>query len=271
MESVKEMLRIGKQNFEHKHYDEAEHYLRRVIEEYPHYADVFNMLGVIAHAQGKFASAVDNFKNALELNPHYTEALLNLAVLYNDLGQYEKARALYARLKGSKHERENRIEPVLRGKLSNLHSDIGDIYRSIGLFNHAVDEYRKALSLNPTYMDIRTKLGQALRENGRAQESVIELRGVLRKKPSFGPAHIQLGITLYTQGKVKEARQVWKKALSREPENESAKMYLRLCDATQAAGTKGKAEARAKATKKTLSKRVPATRRRPKKARQRST
>jgi tetratricopeptide (TPR) repeat protein len=234
MESIKEMLAIGKENFEHKRYDDAEHYLRRVIEENPYYADVFNMLGVISHAQGKFASAIEHFENALKRNPRYTEAILNLAVLYNDLGKYEKAKALYAQLKGSKGEKAAKIEPVLRGKLSNLHADIGDIYRSIGLFDLAVDEYKKALSLNPAYMDIRTKLGQALRENGRPNDSLVQLREVLKKKSSFHPALIQLGITFYTLGKVKEARQAWKKVLEKEPGNDCAKMYLRLCDATQA-------------------------------------
>lgn len=235
MESIQEALALGKQHFEHKRYDEAEHYLRRVIEENPSYADVFNMLGVIAHSHGRFANAVEFFENALERNPRYTEAILNLAVLHNDLGHYEKAKALYAGLRGRKGEKAGGIEPVLRGKLSNLHANIGDIYRSIGLFGLAVDEYRKALSLNPSYMDIRTKLGQALRENGRPKDSLSQLKEVLKKKSTFNPALIQLGITFYTLGKVREARQAWKKVLGREPKNECAKMYLRLCDATQAA------------------------------------
>lgn len=235
MESMKEMLKIGKQHFDQRRYSEAEHYLRRVIEENPRYADVFNMLGVISHVEGKFATAIDCFEKALKINPRYTEATLNLAVLYNDLGQYEKAKKLYSRLKTRKGEKSFTIEPVLRGKLSNLHADIGDIYRSIGLFALAIEEYRKALMLNPAYLDIRTKLGQALRENGRVNDSLEQLKEVLKKKAAYSPALIQLGVTYYTMDRIGDAKKAWKKALEREPGNEYAKMYLRLCQATQGA------------------------------------
>jgi tetratricopeptide (TPR) repeat protein len=231
MESIKEILQIGKHHFDNKRYAQAEQYLRRVVDEHPRYADVFNMLGVISHIDGKFASAVESFEKALEINPHYTEAMLNLAVLYNDLGQYDKAKDLYARLKDHKPAGTCRIEPVLRGKLSNLHADIGDIYRSIGLFDHAIGEYKKALALNPHYLDIRTKLGQALRENGRTHDSLAEFKQVLKEKTTYAPALIQLGVTYYTLDKANDAKNAWRKALECEPENEYAKMYLRLCEA----------------------------------------
>lgn len=253
METIKEILQIGKHHFDNKRYDQAEEYLRRVIDDQPRYADVFNMLGVIAHVEGKFATAVDCFDKALKINPCYTEAMLNLAVLYNDLGQYDKAKELYTLLKGRKAKGSFQIEPVLRGKLSNLHADIGDIYRSIGLFAMAIDEYKKALALNPTYIDIRTKLGQALRENGRTKESLNELKEVLKKKATYGPALIQLGVTYYTMDKVSDAKKAWKKVLEREPDNEYARMYLRLCQAiagsTKSSGSK-------KASKKKVSKKL---------------
>lgn len=231
METLKELLAIGKQYFDNKQYAEAESYLKRVIEKSGRYADVFNMLGVIAHIEGRFASAIEHFRKALEINPHYTEATLNLAVLYNDLGQYTEAKKLYTQLKGKKGGSHSKIEPVLRGKLSNLHADIGDIYRSIGLYEYSIEEYRKALHLNPTYLDIRTKLGVALRENGSLAESLKELKSVLQSNANYPSALIQQGITYYSMGKMGDAKKCWHSALDASPDNEYARMYLRLCDA----------------------------------------
>ncbi|MFH0799599.1 MAG: tetratricopeptide repeat protein [Pseudomonadota bacterium] len=233
METLKELLSVGKQYFDNKQYAQAEEYLRRVLDKSGHFADVLNMLGVISHVEGRFASSIDYFRKALEINPRYTEAILNLAVLYNDLGQYAEAKKLYSSLKGRKAAGNTQIEPVLRGKLSNLHADIGDIYRSIGLYSHAIGEYHKALELNPTYFDIRTKLGQAQRENNQPAESLKELKAVLRADGNYCPALIQMGITYYTMGKIPDAKKSWKAALAKEPDNEYAQMYLRLCDATQ--------------------------------------
>ena len=233
MENIKELISTGKQYFESRQYRKAEEYLRRAIELNPGFADVLNMLGVIAHSEGKFASSIDCFQKALEQNPNYTEAMLNLTVLYNDLGQYAEARRLYERLKGRAVKGGSKIEPVLRGKLSNLHADIGDIYRSIGLFDMATDEYRKALSLNPNYFDIRTKLGQALRESGRLKDAVSELKSVLKANGKYSPALLQLGVTHYAMGNTVDARKSWQKALDSSPKNPYAEMYLRLCKATE--------------------------------------
>lgn len=231
METLKELLAIGKQYFDNKQYAQAESYLKRVMEKSGRYADVLNMLGVIAHVEGRFASAIEFFREALNINPRYTEAMLNLAVLYNDLGQYAEAKKIYGKLKGSKGSSRAPIEPVLRGKLSNLHADIGDIYRSIGLYSYSIEEYRKALHLNHSYFDIRTKLGQALREHGQLPESLKELKSVLREDARYCPALVQCGITYYSMGKISEAKKSWNEALLKEPDNEYARMYLRLCDA----------------------------------------
>ena len=231
MDTIKQMINLGKQCFDHKQYKKAEHYFKKVISLNKNYADVFNMLGVIDHIEGKFSSAVDHFKRALKINPRYTEALLNLTVLLNDLGQYTEAKKLYSQLKKGPSVGQKQIEPVLRGKLSNLHSDIGEIYRSIGLYPYAIDEYKKALDLNPNYFDIRTKLGQAYRENGQLSKSLKELREVLKAKVNYFPARVQLGVTLYSLGKHTDAKKEWKKVISKDPDNDYAKMYLRLCEA----------------------------------------
>jgi len=230
MENTQELVELGKQCFENKDYTRAERYLRQVLKENQRYADVHNMLGVICHIEGKFESAIDCFKEALKLNPHYTEALLNLAVLYNDLGRYQEAKKLYGNLQKKGGNSSHEIEPVLKGKLSNMHADIGDTYQTVGLYKHAVEEYKKALELNPTYVDIRTKLGIALREEGNWAASIKELKEALKKDSRYIMARIQLGVTYYSAKKLSDAKKEWEAVLKQDPENESAKMYLRLCE-----------------------------------------
>ena len=113
------------------------------------FADVWNMLGVIYHAQGKFQKAIDCFSNALSINPNYTEAQLHLAVTYNDLGQYDKAQKIYRQAKeykGVEADAQDRLpDSFVRGKLANMHAELGDTYWGIGLFEEALEEYSKAL------------------------------------------------------------------------------------------------------------------------------
>lgn len=244
MESTKELVAQGKEYFAQHDFPRAESCLRKALAKHAGYADVYHMLGVIHHADGRFASAVDYFQKALQLNPNYTEATLNLVVLYNDLGQYTEAKKLYGQLrkgapkpatKPAKKETAAAIEPVLRGKLANMHAEVGDIYRGLGLYEQAADEYRKALELNAAYADIRTKLGMALREAGELNNSLTELKQACKDKPSYHLARVQLGVTLFAAGKTTDAKKEWTSVTAKEPKNELAQMYLKLC------GTDGKA------------------------------
>ena len=234
MEPIQELISRGKQHFENREYDPAEQYFRQVLKMGQGFADIFHMMGVISHSKGQFDTAIDFFKKALNINPNYTEAILNLAVLYNDLGEYKEAKKLYSHLqKNGKGQKNKGIEPVLKGKLSNLHATTGDIYRSIGLYSFAAQEYQKALDLNPGYVDIRIKLGVSLREDGNLEESMKEFKTALKTDPKNITAHIQLGITNYSRGKTVDAKKEWETALKTDSKNESAKMYLRLCDTTK--------------------------------------
>ncbi len=228
--SIQQMVESGKEHFEHKEYAKAEHCFKTVLAKQPNYADVVNLLGVIYHIEGKFDSAMELFERSLKINPRYTEAILNLAVLYNDLGRYKDAKKLYTQLRNNQSVKHKHIEPVLKGKLSNLHADIGDIYRNLGLFNYAIEEYKKALGLNPQYVDIKTKLGIAYRENKQLKESLLELTEASKMDSRYITSKIQLGVTYYSLGKMNDAKKSWNAVLHKEPENEFAKMYLKLCE-----------------------------------------
>jgi tetratricopeptide (TPR) repeat protein len=91
------LIARGREHYTAGEYDRAEPLLAEAIAARPAFPDVFNMLGVIYHAQGRFSEAEDAFEQALRINPRYTEAALNLSVTYNDRGKYDRAREVYTR------------------------------------------------------------------------------------------------------------------------------------------------------------------------------
>lgn len=231
MDEIRALFSEGKKAFQQHQYEHAQKIFTKLIQKKPYFADVYNMLGVIAHNSGQFTDATGYFEKALKINPKYTEALLNLAVLYNDLGEYKKARSLYAKVQAKSREHKgSKMDPFIRAKLANRHAEVGDIYEGIGFYKEAIEEYRKALNLGPTFLDIRCKLAVCLREMRKHKESIEEFKKVLKANPKYLYASVQLGVTLYAAGKSKEAVAQWKKTLKSDPQNEGAKMYLRLAD-----------------------------------------
>ena len=165
-ERIRRMLAVGKEHYESGDFTRAEEVLTQIVEENRGFADIHNMLGVIYHAQNKFSQAEECFEEALSINANYTEAALNLSVTYNDLGKYAEAREIYANAMSRSKSEPRSLDPFAKGKIANMHANLGSAYHGIGLFDEAVREYRNALDLCPTFVDIRTKLGIVLRVNG---------------------------------------------------------------------------------------------------------
>jgi tetratricopeptide (TPR) repeat protein len=191
------------------------------------YADIHHMLGVIYHTWGQFSKARAAFEEALRINPHYTEAALNLSITYNDLGRYAEAREVYARVLPSPDER---IDSFTRGKIANLHAQVGDAYRSSGLAKEAAIEYRRALGLCPGFIDIRMRLAHALADQGALNDAIEQIRLVLLDNAAYLPAYLHLGLLLHRSGDEEGARKALKEVLKRDPEHERAAMYLRMLE-----------------------------------------
>ncbi len=227
-ETLKHLLALGRSHYQRKEYARAERYLTQVVERTQSFADVYNMLGVIYHDQGHFAKARRAFEAALRLNPGYTEAALNLAVIYNDMGKYQEAKEVYTAALSRSTATPGEMDPFVQGKIANMYADIGDVFASSGLWEDAIREYRHALDLCPTFVDIRMKLASALRDAGQKEAAVTELQRVVEQKPEFLAGRIALGVALYSAGRVEDAIAAWEAVLDASPGNRTAEMYLSL-------------------------------------------
>ena len=232
-ERVKQLLVLGREHYAKREFEKAEQMLRMVLEEEDRYADVHDMLGVIAHSRGNFLVAERHFERALELNPAYTEAALNLAVTYNDRGKYEKAREVYSKIKVGPVGTAQGLDPFARGKLANMHADVAQAYADAGLPREAIREYEKATSLCPQFADLQVKLGTLFREINDLPAARVHYEAALQAKPGYVPARLQLGVTLLALGDANGAEEQWREVIKLEPENSQAKMYLRMLERTR--------------------------------------
>ena len=225
---TEEIYREANRLFEEGKYYEAEPLLREVIEHNPKYADVLNKLGFIAHLKGEYNEAVDYFEKALQLNPRYTEASLNLAITYNQIGEFKKAQDVFAMAAQFANPEPGSLDPYVAGKLANEHFRIGNIYLDYGRNNEAIEEFRKALKLAPTFPDVLTKLGIALRNIGEFEEAIMHFNKAKELNTSYGPAWVQLGVTYFMKGLSGLAVEEWEEALRINPDLRDAKYYLEI-------------------------------------------
>ncbi len=188
---------------------------------------MYHMLGQIHHDRGDFGRAQEYFEAAVRINPHYTDALLALAVIYNELGKYDESTRLqsFARTHMEKHE--DAVDPFIKGKIANMHADLASVYMEANLPDEAIHEYRRALKLSPHFADLETRLAHIYRETGRHKEACEHYEAALKTNTKYIPARIHLGLLFLRMGRRGEAKEQWMKALEVDPENRSARMYLR--------------------------------------------
>lgn len=226
---MKQILALGREYYEKQQYERAEHYLRQVAEQH-RFADVRNMLGVIAHDRGAFDEAQMHFEEALQVNPNYTEAALNLAITYNDLGRYEDGKRIYqaALLRGTRAP--GGLDPFVKGRIANLHAGVATAYLDAGLTGEAVAELRKAIALCPDFADLRLRLANIYQSTGDVDAAQYELEEAIRAKPAYHPARLALGVLKLQRGHREQAIEQWQAVLRDDPDNKSARMYLRGID-----------------------------------------
>ena len=226
---TKQILSLGREHYDKREFDKAEHYLRQVLDRGDKgFADVYNMLGVIHHDRGRFDEAQASFEEALQINPNYTEAALNLAVTYNDLGRYDEAKRIYGAALSRGDATPGQLDPFVKGKIANLHAEVAQAYVDAGMPGDAMHELRKAILLCPTFADLRLKLSNLYRQTGDLDAAKFELDEAIAARPRYLPAHVALGVTLLSQGNAKAAIVAWEKALEIDPDHKAAQMYLRM-------------------------------------------
>jgi Flp pilus assembly protein TadD len=113
---IEQLIALGREHYNAG--ERAEPFLAEAAAARPSFPDIFNMLGVIYHAQGRFQDAEEAFETALRLNPRYTEAALNLSVTYNDRGKYDRAREVYSRAVSTSAAEPRALDQFARGKLA---------------------------------------------------------------------------------------------------------------------------------------------------------
>ena len=238
-ERLKQLLAEGRELYEKRDFRAAEPVLEQVAAAGSRFADVFDMLGVIAHQRGDVIAAEERFRRAVTINPNYTEALLNLAITLNDRQKYDEAREVFERLSRKTPRGEQDIEPFARGKLANMHADLAQAYADTSMPDEAIEQLEKAVRLCPSFADLRTRLGVLYRDAGRLEDARRELFTAVQANPKYARAHVLLGSTLLALGDKEGARASWNEALVIEPDNPRASSFLAMLDEEIAASRRG--------------------------------
>ncbi|HOC56311.1 MAG TPA: tetratricopeptide repeat protein [Verrucomicrobiota bacterium] len=167
------------------------------------------------------ARQVRFWRDSEALFGHAVQVTRDNYLAYNNLGFYLSGRGRTA--EAMEHYRMAlKIKPSYEDALNNLGHALAGQRR----FGEAIPLYEAALRVRPKHAEVHNNLGNALSEVGRVDEAIQHYLIVLEQKPDHADAHNNLGIALAMKGKLDEAISHFHEAIRCKPGYASAHSNL---------------------------------------------
>src|SRR5690606_37667599 len=162
-------------------------------------------IGYLASAD--LETADTRFRLALEYNPHFVEALVNLGLVELERGNFTRA--------GQLLQRARRINE----HVAHPHHGLGVLDERVGDREGAAAHYRDALAVDPGFAPARLNLARLLFDANDLYHAKAEFAKLTQVAPGLAEAHAGLAETLIRLGRRREAEQVVQTQAPRFPES----------------------------------------------------
>lgn len=167
----------------------------------PAFPEPYKSLGdlFVSNPRRLFDQAIEAYQKAVELRPYYAEAYVGLGDARAAKGDTDGAVAQYK--KALAHNPAN----------PRVHLSLGKIYYAEkGLYYEAVASYKKAIELDPQFVDAMMGLGEVYEEKGLYREAIGEYQGVVELDPKHTGALYNLAL-VFEKVDPKEAIVHWER------------------------------------------------------------
>jgi tetratricopeptide (TPR) repeat protein len=167
----------------------------------PAYPEPYKALGdlFLMAPRRLFDQAIEAYTKALEIRPFYADAHVGLGDAKAARGEVDGAVAAY--------QKALSFNPVN----AKVHVSLGKLYYSEkGVYYESVQAYKKAIELDPGYLDARMGLAEVYEDKGLYQEAIGEYRKVVEADAKNTGALYNLAL-VYEKVDAKEAITLWER------------------------------------------------------------
>jgi len=165
----------------------------------PAYAEPYKALGdlFLTAPRRLFEQAMEAYNKAIEIRPFYADAFVGLGDAKAAKGEIDGAVAAYQKALG--------FNPIN----AKVHVSLGKLYYAEkGLYYESVQAYKKAIELDPGYLEARMGLAEVYEDKGLYREAIGEYHKVVESEPKNTGALYNLAL-VYEKVDPKEAVTLW--------------------------------------------------------------
>ena len=185
---------------------DAEAAYREALELNPHYTEALSNLGSVLQALDRLKEAERAFRQALKYSPGNASVLTNLGVVLEKRGDADAAIACH------REAVESEAEHV------GAHRNLAALLADTGESDEAIAVLRQAIGIDPGFAEGRSRLGALLKKTGALAEALEVIQRALELDPELAEAHNELGNVLLEDVQVGEAVKSYRNAVRIAPD-----------------------------------------------------
>jgi tetratricopeptide (TPR) repeat protein len=176
----------------------------------PNYAYTYRNRGIDYHEKGDYDRAIRDYNEAIRLNPNYTSVYALRGDTYNGKGDYDRAiQDLNEAI---------RLDP----NYVRAYDDRGLAYSRKGDYDRAIQNFSEAIRLNANDASSYYSRGSAYYNKGDYDHAIQDYNEAIRLNPNFTLAYEKRGDTYFVQSNLTAAITNFEHAISAAPSSTTA-------------------------------------------------
>lgn len=156
---------------------------------------LYESYNVVTQARGLFEQSLQTEERAVK--GALRQRIIEIAPK-SAYGHFAKGWFLTLESKYAEAESEYKEALLLKQDFDSAHTNLGDIYATLGRREEALDQYQHALVINPRSANAHNNLGTVYLDLGRREEAVAEFQKALEINPRH--FHAQRNLFFLSQG-----------------------------------------------------------------------
>jgi cephalosporin hydroxylase/Tfp pilus assembly protein PilF len=146
--------------------------------------DTFN-LAIKNYQEGRLDVAQELYNQVLKINPNHSQALNNIAVIFTNLKNYQKAKECY--------QKAIAINP----NFADAHNNLGVIFEKEEEIQKAKECYEKVIEISPNHVSAHNNLGIIFTKLGEHQKAINCYEKIIEIDPNYAEAYNNLQINFF--------------------------------------------------------------------------
>ena len=171
-------------------------------------------LAIENHQANKIKAAENLYNQVLKIDPKYVNAHINLGILFQNTGDFEKAIIAY--------DKVIEIDP----NNANVYNNLGKIFRTLADYPKAKSLYLKAIEIDSNHLNALYNIGVVLTLTKNYNEAKVHLEKVIKIDPNHTDAYNYLGLAFKELGENQKALRCFEKIIEINPSVKNGYRHL---------------------------------------------